>query len=81
MLLQPEPNSALLIVDFLPAVAMLGAWVAGLVHAAPAGQNRSLIFIASNETNPVRTLTGVTWGTPNTLLSPRFARLQMQFDF
>ena len=25
--------------------------------------------------------TGVTWGTPNTLLSPRFARLQMQFDF
>jgi len=25
--------------------------------------------------------TGVTWGTPNTLLSPRFARLQMQLDF
>jgi len=25
--------------------------------------------------------TGVTWNTPNTLLSPRFMRLQMQFDF
>jgi hypothetical protein len=24
---------------------------------------------------------GVAWGTPNTLLSPRFVRLQMQFDF
>jgi hypothetical protein len=25
--------------------------------------------------------TGAAWGTPNTLLSPRFARLQVQFDF
>ena len=24
---------------------------------------------------------GVPWGTPQTLLSPRFARLQVQFDF
>jgi outer membrane receptor protein involved in Fe transport len=27
------------------------------------------------------TATGVAWGTPMTLLSPRFARLQVSFDF
>jgi hypothetical protein len=27
------------------------------------------------------TAAGVAWGSPTTLLSPRFARLQIQFDF
>ncbi|MBM3140896.1 MAG: hypothetical protein FJZ92_11995 [Chloroflexi bacterium] len=53
-------------------VALLGAWVTGLTHAAVAGRARALIFVAMNLTNSVRSLTGVTYG--GQVLSPVVAR-------
>jgi hypothetical protein len=44
------------------AASLLGAWATGLVHAAPVGQSRALVFAGQMEAGGTETLTGVTYG-------------------
>ena len=43
-------------------VEIIGSWVSGTSHSEESGSNRALLFFAYVETNPSRTVTGVTYG-------------------